>query len=156
MPSRSAATRKRTASTSAKVNSSRSNAAGTRNDPSACPRAVRLPQRWIRRPVRCARLGLVCLTNAPRFVRDAQAGAARLTHADVHALDTPSKREWCRDTDGTDRDDFAGLRDVGFQKVTTDESISDESLQSRCATPAPPSRNRRDSPDAWRTKPRAT
>ena len=83
------------------------------------------------------RLGLVCLTNAPRFVRDTQAGAARLTHADVHAFDASSKRERCRDTDGTDRDDFAGIRDVGFQRVTTDVSISDESRQSRRATPAP-------------------
>ena len=71
-----------------------------------------------------APLGLVCLTNAPRFVRDAQAGAAGLTDTDVHAVDASSKCERGGDADRTDRDDFAGIGEFGFQEVTTSVSIS--------------------------------
>jgi len=76
-------------------------------------------------------LGLVCLTNEPRFVWNAQGSAARLTNADVHAFDALTKRERCRDTDRTDRDDFAGIGEIGFQDVTTAVSIYGEPRQSQ-------------------------
>ena len=50
---------------------------------------------------------------------NAQGSAARLTNAEVHAFDALTKRERGRETDGTDRDDLAGVRGVGFQEVTT-------------------------------------
>ena len=76
-------------------------------------------------------LGRLCLTNAPCFVRDAQAGPARYTDADVHPIDALSKRERCRATDRTDRDDVAGIRKIGFQEITTAVSISGEPPQSQ-------------------------
>jgi hypothetical protein len=88
-------------------------------------------------------LGLECLTDAPRFVRDAQTGAAYLTDADVQAFDALSELQWCRDADRTDRDDFAGIRKVSFQVVTTDVSISDESRQSQSVVCGADSNTRR-------------
>jgi len=79
-------------------------------------------------------LGLFRQTPPQRLMRDAQAGAAHLTDADVHVFDASSERERCRTTDRTDRDDFAGLRKVGFQEVTTAVSISDEPRQSQSAS----------------------
>jgi len=73
----------------------------------------------------------MCLTNEPRFVRNAQGSAARLTNADVHAFDALTKRERCRDADRTDRDDFAGIGEIGFHDVTTAVNISGEQRQSQ-------------------------
>jgi hypothetical protein len=78
-------------------------------------------------------LGRLRLTNAPRVVRDAQAGPARFTDADVHTIDALSKRERCRAADRTDRDDVAGVRKIGFQEITTAVTISGEPRQSQSA-----------------------
>jgi hypothetical protein len=65
------------------------------------------------------------------LMRDAQAGAARLAHADVHVFEPSSERERSRTTDRAGREYFAGGRKFSCQEITTGLSIPDAMRQRR-------------------------